>query len=133
MIALLAPGLAALSAVVLAVAGFAGGWIVAAAAGLCVLGLAIGWGDLLRLPHKPGTAVLVGALGVAGLVVGTLASQTDTALPRPLAVFVAVIAVAVLTSFAHELLRRDGRPDVVESVTGSLTGQVIAVDGGMTA
>ena len=127
MIALLPPGLAALSAVVLAVAGFAGGWIVAAAAGLCVLGLAVGWGDLLRLPHKPGTALLVGALGVAGLVVGTLANQTDTTLPRPLAVFAAVIAIAVLTSFAHELLRRDGRPDVVESVTGTVTGQVIAV------
>jgi hypothetical protein len=126
-IALLPPGLAALSAVVLAVASFAGGWIVAAAAALCVLGLAVGWGELLRLPHKPGTALLVGALGVAGLVVGTLASQADTTLPRPLAVFSAVIAIAVLTSFAHELLRQDGRVDVVESVTGSLTGQVVAV------
>jgi hypothetical protein len=42
-------------------------------------------------------------------------------------VFAAVIAAAVLSSFAHELLRRDGRVDVVESVTGTLTGQVIAV------
>jgi len=126
-IALLPSGLAALSAVVLAVAGFAGGWIVAAAAGLCVLGLAIGWGDLLRLPHRPGTAALVGGLGLAALVVATLASQPDSTLPQPLAMFAAVIAIAVLTSFAHELLRRDGRPDVVESVTGTLTGQVIAV------
>jgi hypothetical protein len=126
-IALLPSGLAALVAVVLAVAGFAGGWIVTAAAGLCVLGLAIGWGDLLRLPHRSGTAVLVGVLGVGALVIGTLASEADTTLPRPLAIFAAVIAIAVLTSFAHELLRRDGRPDVVESVTGTLTGQVIAV------
>jgi hypothetical protein len=126
-IALLPSGLAALSAVVLAVAGYAGGWIVAAAAGLCVLGLAIGWGELLRLPHKSGTATLVGGLGLAALVVGTLASEADSPLPQPLAMFAAVIAIAVLTSFAHELLRRDGRPDVVESVTGTLTGQVIAV------
>jgi hypothetical protein len=126
-IALLPSGLAALTAVVLAVAGFAGGWIVTAAAGLCVLGLAIGWGDLLRLPHRPGTAVLVGALGVTALVVGTLASAADTTLPRPLSLFASVIAIAVLASFAHELLRRDGRSEVVESVTGSLTGQVIAV------
>jgi hypothetical protein len=126
-IALLPAGLAAVSAVVLAVAGFAGGWIVAAAAGLCVLGLAIGWGDLLRLPHRPGTALLVGGLGVAALVIGTLASAADTTLPQPLALFAAVIAIAVLASFAHELLRRDGRVDVVESVTGSLTGEVIAV------
>jgi hypothetical protein len=126
-IALVPSGLAALSAVVLAVAGFAGGWIVAAAAGLCVLALAVGWGELLRLPHKPGTAVLIGGLGAAGLVVGTLASAVDTDLPRPLSLLAALIAIAVLTSFAHELLRRDGRPDVVESVTGTITGQVIAV------
>lgn len=127
MIALLPPGLAALSSVVLAVAGFAGGWMVAAAAGLCVLGLAVGWGDLLRLPHKPGTAVLIGALGAVGLVIGALASTADSGLPRPLAMYAAVIAAAVLTSFAHELLRQDGRANLVESVTGTLTGQVIAV------
>ncbi len=127
MIALVPNGLAALSAVVLAVAGFAGGWPVAAAAGLCVLGLAVGWGDLLRLPHKPGTSVLVGALGVAGLVIGTLASGTQTRLPPPLSVLASVIALAVLAAFAHELLRRDGRRDVVESLTGTVTGQVIAV------
>jgi hypothetical protein len=126
-IALLPSGLAALSVVVLAVAGFAGGWIVTAAAGLCVLGLAVGWGELLRLPHKPGSAFLVGALGLAALVVGTLASLAETDLPEPLAVFAAVIAISVLAAFAHELLRRDGRRDVVESVTGTVTGQVIAV------
>jgi hypothetical protein len=125
--ALLPHGLAALSAVVLAVAGFAGGWMVAAAAGLCVLGLAVGWGDLLRLPHKPGTTTLVGALGVAGLVIGTLASDAETRLPEPMAVYAAVIAIAVLTSFAHELLRRDGRANLVESLTGTISGQVIAV------
>jgi hypothetical protein len=126
-IALLPHGLAALSAVVLAVAGFAGGWLVAAAAGLCVLGLAVGWGDLLRLPHKPGTAVLVGALGAAALVIGTLASTTQDRLPQPLSVFAAVIAIAVLTAFAHELVRQDGRRNLVESLTGTVTGQVIAV------
>jgi hypothetical protein len=126
-IALLPAGLAAVSAVVIAVAGFAGGWIVTASVGLCVLGIAVGWGELLRLPDRPGTALLVGGLGLAGLVVGTLAAAPETGLPRPLAVFAAVIAAAVLSSFAHELLRRDGRIDVVESVTGTLTGQVIAV------
>jgi len=120
-------GLAAVIAVVLAVAGMAGGWIVTAAAGLCVLSLAVGWGDLLRLPHRQGTAVLVGALGVVSLVVGTVAVTPGTAVQRPLAVFAAVIAVAVLLSFGHELLRQDGRHDLVESVTGTLTGQIVAV------
>jgi hypothetical protein len=101
--------------------------MVTAAAALCVLGLAIGWGELLRLPHKPGSAILVGGLGVAALVIGTMASAAETDLPPPLAVYAAVIALAVLAAFAHELLRRDGRRDVVESVTGTVTGQVIAV------
>ena len=126
-IALLPAGLAAMSAVVIAVAGLAGGWIVTAAVGLCVLGIAVGWGELLRLPDRTGTAVLIGALGLAGLVIGTLAIRPEAGSSRPLAVFAAVIAAAILTSFAHELLRRDGRVDVVESVTGTLTGQVIAV------
>jgi hypothetical protein len=126
-IALLPAGLATLSAVVIAVAGLAGGWIVTAAAGLCVLAMAVGWGELLRLPHRSGTALMVGVLGIGALIAGTLAAAPKTGLARPLSVFAAVIAIAVLTSFAHELLRQDGRRDVVESVTGTFTGQVIAV------
>jgi hypothetical protein len=33
----------------------------------------------------------------------------------------------VLSTFAHELARRDGRHDLVESVTGTLAGQFVAV------
>lgn len=119
--------LATVSAVVLAVAAFAGGWIVTAAAGLCVLALAAGWADLLRLPHRSGTTLLVGGLGLGALVAGTLAIAPDRGVPTPLAVFAAVIAIAVLSAFGHELLRRDGRRDVVESMTGTVTGQVMAV------
>jgi hypothetical protein len=120
-------GLAALGAVVLAVAGFAGGWIVTAAAGLCVLALAIGWGELLRLPDRSGSAFLIGLLGAAGLVGGTLAVWPRTAFDRPLAFFAALLAGAVLTSFAHELFRQDGRHELVESITGTLSGQMLAL------
>jgi hypothetical protein len=126
-IVLLPAGLAVLGAVVLAVAGLSGGWIVTAAAGLAVLALAVGWGDLLRLPHRSGTAVFVSVLGAASLVAGTLAVAPGRTLTRPLAVFAAVLAAALLSSFGHELLRRDGRRDVVESVTGTFSGQVVAV------
>jgi hypothetical protein len=126
-IVLLPAGLAALGAVVLAVAGFAGGWVVTAAAGLCVLALAVGWGDLLRLPHRSGTSVLIGALGIGGLVAGTLAVSSHTGDSGPLSVFAAVIAAAVLASFGHELLRQDGRTDLVESITGTLSGQLVAI------
>jgi hypothetical protein len=119
--------LSAMLAAVVAIAGYAGGWIVTGAACLVALALAIGWPDLLVLPSRAGTSLLVGALGVAGAVAAMLAVGRDTVVERPLAVFAGVIAVALLTAFAHELVRRDGRVDVVESVTGTLTGQVIAV------
>jgi iron complex transport system permease protein len=125
-IALVPAGLTTLLAAALAVAGFSGGWIVTAAACLCVLALAVGWSDLLHLPDRAGSALLVGGLGAAGVVAGMLAVSRSTGPSRPLAVFTGVIAAALLSSFAHELVRRD-RKNVVESVTGTVTGQVIGV------
>jgi hypothetical protein len=126
-IVLLPSGLAAVMAAVLALAGAAGGWAVTAAAGFCVLALAVGWGDLLGLPHRDGTAVLIGGLGMGTLVATTIAVRPGGTGSSPLALFAVVIAACVLTSFAHELLRGDGRPKVVESVTGTLAGQIVAV------
>ena len=40
-----------------------------------------------------------------------------------------LLALGVLLAFAHELLRRDGRPRLVESVTGTFTGQAVVVLG----
>jgi hypothetical protein len=126
-IVLLPAVLAAVLAVVLAVAGQAGDWVVVAAGALCVVSLGVGWGDLLRLPYRQGTAVLVSGLGVAGLAGGTMALHSDSDPDRSLGVFVAILAAAVLTSFAHELARPDGRHELVESVTGTLSGQIVAV------
>jgi hypothetical protein len=126
-IALVPAGLTAVGAVVLAVASFAGGWIVAVAAGLCVLALAVGWPDLLALPDRSGTSLVVGGLGFTALVAVAFAVSPGGPATRPLAVLVAVLAIAVLASFAHELVRQDGRQDVVESLIGTLTGQVVAV------
>jgi hypothetical protein len=38
-----------------------------------------------------------------------------------------LLAGGVLLAFVHQLLRRDGRADLVESVTVTLSGQVVAV------
>lgn len=127
MTAPLPAGLALVAAAVLAVAGYAGTPVLAGAAGLIVLALAIGWGDLLRLPHRPGTTTLVLVLGVIGLVAGAVAVSPGVDVDQPLSVFAGVMAIAVLSTFAHELARRDGRHNLVESVTGTLAGQFVAV------
>lgn len=119
--------LASASAVVLAVATFAGAWILTAATALCVLALAAGWPQTIRLPHPSGSGLLVGALGLAGLVAGATSVDSDAGRQRPLAAFAALIAIAVLSAFTHELARGDGRDDLVESLTGTLTGQILAV------
>ncbi len=119
--------LAALVSVVLAalvtLAGYAGGGVLVGAAALAVLVLAIGWAVLLDLPDPRGTAVVVAVTGWAALAV----ADANRAQDRPLATFAGVVAFAVLAAFAHELLRRDGRPRLVESVTGTFSGQVVAL------
>lgn len=119
----IAAGLSVAGAGLIAVAGYTSGWILAAAVALSVLGLAAGWGPLLHLPHPAGTSVVVAVTGIAGLVVAALVRDQS----RPLEAFAAVVALAVLAAFGHELARRDGRPDVVESITGTLAGQVMAI------
>jgi hypothetical protein len=126
-VVLLSAVLTAALAGVLAVAGFSGGWIVTAAAGLCVLALAAGLGHLLEVPHRWGTVALVGGVGGGCLVAETMAARPDWSPSSPLALYAAMIAAAVLLAFAHELLRRDGRADVVESVTATFFGELIAI------
>lgn len=123
MTAVLAAGISAAAAALIALAGYANGAVLAAAVALSVLALAIGWATLVDLPARRGSAVLVGGTGLAALGVAVAVRDTIS----PLAAFSGVIAGAVLAAFGHELLRRDGRTDVVESVTGSLSGQVLAV------
>jgi len=125
--AFVSAGLSIALAALIAVAGYADPWILVAACGVPVLALAVGWPHMLTLPHAAGTTVLIALLGGGALVVGQQTAPTPTDPARPLSAFAAVVAVALLLSFLHELLRRDGRVDVVESLTGTLTGQVIAV------
>jgi hypothetical protein len=116
----------ALAALIAVAAWTATPLLLAAAVGLAVLVLALGWGSLLDLPAPRGSAVVISVIGLAGAGV---ALQAD-AMTRPLAPFAALMALAVLLAFAHELLRRHGRPHLVESVTGTLSGQAIVLIGG---
>ena len=69
MIAVMAAALSVAAAGLIAVAGYAGGWMLAAAVGLTLVALAVGWGVLLELPNPTGTALLVAASGGASVLV----------------------------------------------------------------
>lgn len=120
--------LAALASVALAalvgVAGVLAPPLLPAAVGLVVLVVALGAGVLLGLPHPRGTGLLVLLTGWAGVGVTTFAPAAE-----PLGLLAAFLAVSVLLAFGHELLRRDGRVDLVESVTGTVTTQVVVLLG----
>src|SRR4051794_32714652 len=100
------------------VAAYAGSWALAGAV-LVVTGLlAWGWPALLELPAPRGTS---GALGLSAVLatVSVAATRDD-----PLLDWLALAAAGgVMVAFLHQLVRRDGRPRLVES----LSGEVMAV------
>lgn len=100
--------------------------LLAGAVALAVLVLALGWGALLDLPTRRGTGLVIALVGVGGAELAVRA----TTMTRPLAPFAALLAGSVLLAFGHQLLRRHGRPHLVESVTGTVSGQTVALLGG---
>ena len=115
------PPLTALaSAALLALAAYAGS-VALGAAVLLVSGLLIwGWPVLLDLPAPRGTIATLAVVAVLcdGAVVLT---RTD-----PLLDWLALAAAGgVLLTFGHQLLRTDGRPRLVESLSGEIMGVVL--------
>ncbi len=104
-------------------AAFAGTTVLAAAVAFVVLGLALGWGALLGLPHERGTTVVVAVCGWGAAIAAALAVDHSAALGS----FAVLVAGCLLLSFGHELVRQDGRASLVESVTGTVSGAVLAV------
>jgi hypothetical protein len=113
-------------AVLLAVSAHAGPTMLAGAVALAVVAVSLGWGILLEVDHARVSGALV--IAVSGLAGTALATVTTTRI-QPLAAFAGLMAGCVLLAFAHQLLRRDGRASLVESITATLAGQVIAVLG----
>jgi len=111
-------------AVLLAVAALAGPWTAAAALLLVVAVLAAGWSDLLALPSPRSSAAVVAAAGVAALLAVLLRDEDPF-----LAALPAVIGLAVLGAFVHQLLRRDLRPRVVDGLSGTVTGILLGGSG----
>ncbi|MCB7136289.1 hypothetical protein [Cellulosimicrobium marinum] len=104
-----------------AVAAFFGPLPLAAASAALALIVAIGWPRLLDIPVHGGTRIVIGLAGV-GAVAATAATRGEPAL-RHLPV---VLALAVVLAFVAELLRRDGRPRLTESLIGTVSGIVVA-------
>lgn len=106
----------ALSALI-ALGGFASPYLIATSVALGGFVVAWGWPVLLALPSPRGTTAV--------LMIGTVLCAVAVALTRSdpfLQWAPAALAVAVIAAFAHQLLRRDGRPRLAESVSASAAG-----------
>jgi hypothetical protein len=97
--------------------------VLAAALALVVLCVALGWPALFRLPGPRGSSAAIAVAGWAGIALA-LAVQERV---RPLAWFAALLAFAVLLAFVREIVRPVPRDGLVESLTGTLAGEVVAV------
>lgn len=100
--------------------GYASPNFVALAVALAGLVVAWGWPQLLSLPSPRGTAAVL-AVGTV-LMTGTVL-LTDEA--PYLQWMPAAMAVSVIAAFLHQLMRRDGRPRLTESVSASVTGLAV--------
>jgi hypothetical protein len=104
----------------LAAAAFLGRPALVVAVVLCCGLLAAGWASLLELPSPRGTTTVVALAGAAAAVAVGLTST------EPLLEWLApALAAAVVGEFVHQLARWDGRPRMVESVSGSVAGVAV--------
>lgn len=109
------------------ISAMAGPWLVAGALGVLVAVLAWGWAGTLGLPTPRGT---LGVLLVGGATI--VLSVGLRAEPPWLTWLPAALAVAMIVAFGHQLLRRDGRPRVVESVTSVVLGLALVTSAALT-
>jgi hypothetical protein len=112
----------ALLAAVVAAAAYLGPLPLAGAAAALVLLLASGWAPLLRLPAPGGSTLVIALAGLGGVAVGWATRGEPVLRNLPL-----VIALSLVLAFVAEMLRRGGRPRLVESVSGTVAGIVVAV------
>lgn len=88
---------------------------------VAVIVLAGGWASIAGQPLQGGSPVVLGAAGLMALLAAWLTPA------EPLLRFVSVvIAMSLALSFLAEMLRKDGRPGLVNSLSASIVGAVIA-------
>lgn len=116
--------LGAALALLLALASLTGSASTAVTAGVAtvlVVMVAAGWPGLLELPSARGSSLVIGATGVAGVVLAVIAPP---AYP-PMQAVATVCALGVFASFVHEMVRRERR-DLTASLTGTVAGVMLA-------
>lgn len=121
--------LSAVGAATVAVSGYLSQDVLTGVVLALGLVFAAGWPRLLSLPTVRGGSLVIALTALAAVVVVRLTSLADLAL---------VMGLAVVAAFVHQMLRRDGRPRLVESVAGVVSGAVVvasaagwlAVEGG---
>ncbi len=115
---------AVLTAALLALGAHADPMLLGAAVAWAGLVLAWGWPSLLGSPSRVGSSLAIAIAGV-GSVVAVWAAKTD-----PYLRYVPVaLALALLAMFLHQLVRRDGRPRLTESIAITAAGLSIAAIG----
>lgn len=111
----------AVLAALVAAAAFVGELPLVVLAVLLAGTLSLGWPVLLDLPGRHGASTVI-ALGGVGAVLAVAITRGEPFL-RDLPV---ILALAVLLAFVNELLRGNGRERVVESVSGVVSGVLLA-------
>lgn len=115
----------AVASALVAGAAFVGIGALLAVSALLVGLLAWGWPVLLESPTRWCSTVVIAASGVGGVMVAwrTMGEPVLRYLPF-------VIAGALVMAFLAEMMRRDGRDRLVESVSGTVAGAFMAAAGG---
>jgi hypothetical protein len=115
---------AILTAALLGAAGYAGIPLLAAAVAWGGLVLAWGWPPLLGSTSRVGAPLAI-ALTAVGAAVATVRTTSE-----PYLTYVPIaIAAGLLAMFVHQLVRRDGRARLTESVAVTASGLSIAAIG----
>lgn len=98
--------------------------LLAVALATCAVIIAWGWAGALALPSPRGTltVLLLGGLGLVGAVAARPGQPWLAWLPI-------MLALAMLGAFVHQLLRKDGRPRVVESVSSVVLALAVVCTG----
>lgn len=120
----------AVLATLVAVAGVVGDLTLAGHSGpvlgglLIALGVvfAVGWPLVAGLPARWHSAVVIALGGAAAVLAVWLSTEQAMLNPVP-----AVFAGVVLAAFVMQLVRRDGRERLVESVAGTVAGALVPV------